>query len=426
MGFPGYRGSIRASLAYVGMAAATASALVVLQSSLAVAVSAPDAITVGPASGTAFTVLEGNSALRKLVGTFTDTGRPAGGDCNTEGYVATINWGDGSSIDGAVSCEVNDAGAASGTFDVIGSHTWTDSGSYNITVSVVDNSESAESSGAAVKTDAATVTDASLFWDNDNSDNNGGYVSVEGKSVTVAVDFFDANNAFPNEGAARDPGTSGTIDWGDGSALQTVKATAPQAFCECSRDFEITASHVYDAAIPGGATQHITVTGIDDGGSTATATFTADIADGALTAGGNLSLGATATQAFNSVVGTFTDEAGAQAAAADFAATINWGDNSSSTGTVTKTGTGAFGVSGMHAYASAGSKSITATVTDQEGNTVTLKATAAVVAAPVAPVVLPATGQPTQPTAPLILLALLIVGLVSLVAGGRILAKMPR
>jgi len=173
------------------------------------------------------------------------------------------------------------------------------------------------------------------------------------------------------------------------------------------------------------ALYHITVTAKDDGGSSATADFTARISDGKLTADANKSLTATASAAFTSVLGSFTDEAGAQAAAGDFAAMISWGDGSVYSGTVTKTASGAFSVSGTHAYASAGSKSITATVTDEEGSTVTLHATATVGAAPI---VLPATGQaqPTQPAFPVIPLALLILSLVSLAVGGRILAKMPR
>jgi hypothetical protein len=428
MGFPGYRRTIRASLAYVGMAAATASALVVLQSGAALAVSAtPDAITVTPASGTALTVGEGNAAARILVGKFTDTGRPGGGGCNTESYVATIDWGDGSnSTSTSMSCE-NDGEVFTGTFDVYGGHTYADSGPYTITMSVVDNSESAESSGAAVKTDTANVTDAQLEWDVDNS-TSAGYSAVEGKSVTVAVDFFDHNSVFSKGGW--DASASGTIDWGDGSPLQAVQPSSASALCDCTGDFEIRASHVYDAPVPPTASYHIVVTAKEDGGSTATADFSATISDAALTSGGNLSLGATATQAFNSVVGTFTDAAGAQAAAGDHVAIINWGDNTSSTGTVTKTGTDAFGVSGTHTYATAGSKSITATVTDEEGSTVTLRATDTVAAAPavapVTPVVLPATGQPHQPAIPMIPLALVILALVSLVAGGRILAKMPR
>ena len=419
MGFTGYRRSIRASLAYVGMAAATASALVVLQSGVAFASVAPDAITVAPDSGMAITALEGTDT-GQLVGTFRDTGRPGGRACNTEGYVATINWGDGSSDTGTVTCEVDATGdhVPTGVFDVTGSHTYADSATAAISVSVVDTTEDGESSGAAVKTDTATVNDADVFASTNNS-NDGFYSAVEGKSITVTVGFVD-DRAFA-EGTTRDASITGTINWGDGTALQSVPATTPASNCECN--VEISASHVYDAAA---AAYHITVTAKDDGGSSGTASFAARIfSDGKLTADANKSLTTTAGAAFTSVLGSFTDEAGAQAAAGDFAAMISWGDGSVYSGTVTKTASGAFSVSGTHTYASAGSKSITATVTDEEGSTVTLHATATVGAAPI---VLPATGQPqpTQPAFPVIPLALLILSLVSLAVGGRILAKMPR
>jgi hypothetical protein len=415
MGSLGYGRTIRASLAYVGMAAATASALVVLQSGVAFAA---DAITVTPDSGTAATVLEGDSTGNLLVAKFTDTGNaPEDVNCE-EQYVATINWGDGSTSTGTVSCEMT-AGefpSPTGIFDVTGSHTYADSASAAISVSVVDNSESAESSGAAVNTDTATVTDATLRKDGDNS-TSGSFGAVEGKSVKVAVDFLDDRNSD-----ARDASITGTINWGDGSALQTVQSTAASGICDCgSNDEEISASHVYgDAAV-----YQITVTAKDDGGSTATASYSANISDGKLTADANKSLTATAGAAFTSVLGSFTDEAGAQAAAGDFAAVITWGDGSLYSGTVTKTTSGAFSVSGTHTYASAGSKSITATVTDEEGSTVTLHATVTVGAAPA---VLPATGQPrpTQPAVPVIPVALLVLCLASLAIGGRILAKMPR
>ena len=420
MGFPGNGRSIRASLAYVGMAAATASALVVLQSGVAFASVAPDAITVAPDSGPAITAVEGNDTGMQTVGTFTDTGRPDGRACNTEGYVATINWGDGSSGTGTVTCEVDATGdhVPTGVFDVTGSHTYADSATAAISVSVVDTTEDGESSGAAVKTDTAPVNDADVFASTDNS-NDGFYSAVEGKSITVTVGFVD-DRAFA-EGTTRDASITGTINWGDGTALQSVPATTPASNCECN--VEISASHVYDAAA---AAYHITVTAKDDGGSSGTASFAARIfSDGKLTADANKSLTATASAAFTSVLGSFTDEAGAQAAVGDFAAMINWGDGSLYSGTVSKTASGAFSVSGTHTYASAGSKSITATVTDEEGSTVTLHATATVGAAPI---VLPATGQPhpTQPALPVIPLALLILSLASLAVGGRILAKMPR
>jgi hypothetical protein len=426
MGFPGYRRSLRASLAYIGMAAATASALVVLQNGVAFA---DDAITVTPASGTPFTVGEGNMAVRKVVGKFTDTGNPGGGDCNTQQYVATINWGDGSSSTGLVSCEFVQE-TPTGTFDVTGSHTYDDSNAYTISLSVVDNSEDGESSGAAVNTNTANVTDAELFVMNANS-GQGPFTGVEGQSFTVAVDFGD-NRSFA-EGVSRDAGITGTIVWGDGTT-STVPATDPTLSCECSPSFEIRASHVYDAAIPATALYRPVVTATDDGGSTASFDFGAGVAvsDGALTAGSDLKIATAATSTFSVLVGSFTDEAGAQAAVSDFVATINWGDNTTSTGTVTQTGSGAFNVDGSHAYATTGTKNITATVTDEEGSTVTLKETATVGAAPVAPaapVVLPATGQPhqpSQPAVPLTPLALLALGLVGLATGGRILAKTRR
>src|SRR6202171_1523578 len=161
MGVTGYRRSIRASLSCVGRAAAPASALVVLQSGVAFASVAPDAITVAPDSGMAITALEGTDT-GQLVGRFGDHGRPGGRACNTEGYVATINWGDGSSDTGTVTCEVDATGdhVPTGVFDVTGSHTYADSATAAISVSVVDNSEDGESSGAAVKTGTAPVGDA--------------------------------------------------------------------------------------------------------------------------------------------------------------------------------------------------------------------------------------------------------------------------
>ena len=428
MGIPGFRRSIRASLAYVGMTAATASALVVLQSGSAFA--STDAITVTPGSDAAITVTEGQSTGTKQVALFTDSGNApivitaaspliaAVSTCDSTAqarYTAIIDWsGDGKDTStGTVTCTTTE-----GTWAVSGAHTYTDSGTFHINVTVTDTADQPNVSGTGTNVATATVGDAALEVTADNSA-NGFYSAVEGKSVTVSVNFFDSSNS---EGI--DSGISGSINWGDGTPTQAVAPSAPFS-CECDASFKISASHVYDAAIPASAIYHVQVSATDDGGSTASADFVATISDGKLTAGAHGSLSGVATSALTGVVGSFTDEAAAQAAVGDFAASINWGDSTTSAGTVTKTGSGAFSVSGTHTYASSGSKSITATVTDEEGSTVTLHATATIA---VAPPVLPATGQPhpTQPTAPWIPLAILLLGMVSLAAGGRVLAKMPR
>jgi hypothetical protein len=419
------------------MAAAGASALVGLQSGVAFAA---DAITVSAGSDTAFTAVEGTGTGTKEVATFTDSGNPPLETAVTAAitvtcdslaqarYTATIDWkGDGTETSaGTVRCT-----NTPGTWAVWGAHSYKDSGIFDINVTVTDKVDDPHVSGTGTATAIATITDAptSISVDGDNS-TNGAYTAVEGTSVTVAVDFFDNNRAFGEGG--RDAGISGKIDWGDGT-IQNVQAVDATGICDCnSNDSEIRGSHVYDAAIPATALYHIVVTATDDGGATAAADFVAAISDGALTAGSDLKIATAATSTFSVVVGSFTDAAGAQAAVSDFVATINWGDNTTSAGTVTQTGSGAFNVDGSHAYATTGTKNITATVTDEEGSTVTLKETATVGAAPVAPVapvVLPATGQPhqpSQPAMPLIPLALLALGLVGLATGGRILAKTRR
>lgn len=72
---------------------------------------------------------------------------------------------------------------------------------------------------------------------------------------------------------------------------------------------------------------------------------------------------------FNGPVASFTDSDLSQTSAANFSATIAWGDGSTSAGTVTAGAT--FGVTGTHTYADEGNFTVTITVTDsanQSGN----------------------------------------------------------
>jgi hypothetical protein len=79
-------------------------------------------------------------------------------------------------------------------------------------------------------------------------------------------------------------------------------------------------------------------------------------------------------------VGSFLDS-DATATAGDFTATINWGDGSSSAGTVTAPpanatppagDSGPFGVTGTHVYASAGTFDVNVTVNDYQNDTTTI------------------------------------------------------
>src|SRR5258708_6837705 len=90
------------------------------------------------------------------------------------------------------------------------------------------------------------------------------------------------------------------------------------------------------------------------------------ISDRAITAAGT-GVSAAEGKAFAGQVATFSD-VDTNATAADYSATINWGDGATSTGVVSGPGGGPYSVSGSHTYATTGSFTITTTVTDTGGS----------------------------------------------------------
>jgi hypothetical protein len=389
------------------VAAISASALLLV--SRAAFAETPE-LVVGP--GASFTADEGLQTGDELVATFVDQPpitRPQStpSACETAAaaqYTTTIAWGDGTTSPGVVIC-------GDGAFGVTGSHAYKDSGTFHIDVTVKDNVDGKEATGTDTAT--ATVTDATIGVRSDNSHDEP-YVAVEGAKVTVFVNYFDNNEAYPTRTVAFDPGITATIDWGDG-LKQDVTPTGPTSSCECS-GFIVTASHVYDAR----STDYvILVTATDDGGSTGTDELSAKISDAKLTAGAAKSFVAPGAQASTPVVASFTDAAAAQAAVGDFNATITWGDGTSSAGTLTQTAAGAFDVKGTHTYATAGTKALTIKVDDDEGQTITMTATATVPA-------LPTTGHPqtpVQPSLPMLPLVAMVLGL-AIAGGGLVFRRM--
>src|SRR6516164_1239313 len=93
-----------------------------------------------------------------------------------------------------------------------------------------------------------------------------------------------------------------------------------------------------------------------------------------------VSIGAIEGNAVTATVATFTD-GNPSATTADFTATINWGDGTSSAGTITETN-GVFSVAGTHTYREEGSDPISVTIKDVDGSTATASSTATVADAP--------------------------------------------
>ena len=417
---------------------------------LAFAAAGPAGATVITASPVDFTAPE-QSPFSGTVATFTDDDPAA----TPDSFVAVIDWGDGSS--GSIGT-ITDSGG--GTFAVMGQHTYADEGTFSATVSIFDQEPG---TGFASVTDTATITEADVlsgtprtfsapagtsftttvanFMDTLTSavasdltatidwgdattsagtvSGGGGSFQVSGTHtyastgnfpvvVTLSDDApgtasaqvtstaqvaaglavtatpFSTPEAVPFNGTVAtfsdaDPSKTAasftvTIDWGDGT-------TTPGTVSGGSGSFTVTGQHTY--ADEGAFSFTVTVTETGAGGATASSSATATVTESDALSGSPATFSATATQPFSGVVATFTDTNTANVAG-DLTATIDWGDGTTSSGTVSGGG-GTFTVSGSHTYASSGSFPVVVTLTDDSPGTATAQvtSTANVAAAPV-------------------------------------------
>jgi hypothetical protein len=154
---------------------------------------------------------------------------------------------------------------------------------------------------------------------------------------------------------------SATIDWGDSSGTSSGTVSGP-----AGGPFTVNGSHTYTEE--GSYPLKVTITDNVNSSNTTTATSTATVADASLAA--SCATPTVSTITFSGNVATFTD-ANPFATTADFAATIDWGDTTSSPGVVTGPTGGPFTVSGTHTYATLGSHSITVSIVDDGGSTAT-------------------------------------------------------
>jgi hypothetical protein len=113
------------------------------------------------------------------------------------------------------------------------------------------------------------------------------------------------------------------------------------------------------------------------GGVSQTLTGTLVVQPAGLTGTSASVSGAAFTALSGALVGTFTDGNALETSAADFNASIDWGDGTRSPGAVSYSG-GVFSVRGDHAYSSAGSFAVTVSVDASSGAAVVIDSTAAV------------------------------------------------
>ena len=278
---------------------------------------------------------------------FTD-GNPAGVAAD---YTATVTWGDTTTSAGTITA------AAGGGFTVAATHTYADEGSFPVTVTVT-------SAGGSTTTASghATVTDAPLTAGTLTVTN--GLVSATPAQLTFA--FTDANPTAPVSDF------TATINWGD-------TTTSAGTITSAAGVFTVNGSHTYTHT--GTFTVIITVT--DVGGATTTATGHTTIANSLLTPG-RLTIGSGVEGVTPAPLTFGFTSSNPLAAAADFTATITWGDTTTSTGTVTAVVGGGFTVQASHLYKEEDSYTVVVKVVDGAGGSATATGHATVGDAPLA------------------------------------------
>src|SRR5262249_44726734 len=131
--------------------------------------------------------------------------------------------------------------------------------------------------------------------------------------------------------------------------------------------FTVTGTHLYLDEL--NSSYSVTVTKIDAGLTVGPVGNTVDVAEGdVLAVNGGANFNATEGTTFSGVVSSFTDTGYPGNSASDFTATIDWGDGTTTPGTVTG-GAGTFNVSGTHLYTDEGTFNTTVTLADDAPGT---------------------------------------------------------
>ncbi len=277
-----------------------------------------------------------------VVATFSDvyTGNVAGD------FTATIDWGDGTTSAGTVS-------GTGVTFSVSGSHTYADAGQDTLSVTLRDDDP-----GTATATTNSTAYIGFVAGD----------VVLTDATERVALPGNTAVGTFTDGNLSDTAGSfTATIDWGDGT-------TTAGTLVGSNGSFTVDGGHTY--ADEGSFSPIVTITRTADNAQVVDNDGSVTVAENdALTGHGTTISGSPSQALSNAVVATFSDTDTA-APASDFTATIDWGDGTTSAGTVSG-GSGTFSVSGTHTYAADGHDTISVTLSDDPPGTATATATSA-------------------------------------------------
>src|SRR5438132_5832940 len=291
--------------------------------------------------GFSLSAVEGVASASPTVPTFAV---PGGAEVLAD-YSASIDWGDLSTSAGSITL-------SGGVFTVKGSHTYAEEGTKTITVTL-----SHDAAGSSSASSTATIADPAVV------------VTGVAVSASEGSSFSGSVATFTDPGSAEAVGDyTATINWGDSSSDGGTISTNGDG------SFTVNGSHKYTEE---GSSYPITIFVSHDTAPTASAATTGTVSDPAVSPTGGFTV--TAVEGAGSgarPVATFTDPGGAEILT-DYSASIEWGDSSTSSGTITLSA-GVFTVRGSHTYADEGTKPITVTPSHDGAPTATATSTATI------------------------------------------------
>jgi hypothetical protein len=251
-------------------------------------------------------------------------------------FVAVIDWGDGSSSTGTV------ANNATGGFLVNASHTWTVSGTFNVTLALESTAAFAVVSSPAV---VPPIVSRSL--------------SLQGNNITaLQFDTFSGTVAtFTDSQSSTTPADyTASIAWSDGLTTPGTITANPDG------SFSISASRTFSTA--GALSATVNLATADNSLSVSTPITVTVTARSLILQPMNIT--ALQYETFTGTVATFADSKPGTTPA-DYTASINWSDGLSTPATVTTNPDGSFSISASRSFTTAGN--LTATVYLQASET---------------------------------------------------------
>jgi PKD repeat protein len=274
----------------------------------------------------------------------------------TEDFTSSVDWGDGT-VQSAIVTWVSGGAGIVTTGSVSGTHAYGDNGNYQVSVTVCDDD-------GGCSTDSFSVSVENV---NPSVDVGLDIATDEGMILTIIADFSDPGFDYLPAGTWED--FAATVDWGDGLIEIGIVSELPGSAGTATTG---TVSEYHAYGDDGVYVLSVTVCDDDGGCATDDIRVTVSNIDPTVDAGPDISMDEGETVY---ITATFSDPGfdwPLGGTSEDFTAVIDWGDGTSSSGTVNETA-GSEGiltvgtVVSTHPYGDNGNFLVKVTVCDDDG-----------------------------------------------------------